>query len=42
MLAKSATPGFIKIKIFQNKGYHIIITDYEITNQVLSCDSLIL
>ena len=35
MLAKLATPGFLKIKIFGNEVYDVIILDYEITNQIL-------
>ena len=26
---KLATPGLLKIKIFKNKGYDVIIVDYE-------------
>ena len=29
MSGKSATPGLLKIKIFRNKGYDVIILDYE-------------
>ena len=39
MSAKLATPGFLKIKIFWNKGYDIIILDYHVTNKSLSRDS---
>ena len=39
MSAKLATPGFLKIKIFQNKGYDVIILDFDVTNKVLPCDS---
>ena len=39
MSAKLATPGLLKIKIFRNKGYDIIILDYDVTNKILSCDS---
>ena len=28
MSAKLATPGLLKIKIFRNKGYDVIIPDY--------------
>ena len=38
MLAKLATPGFLKIKIFRNKGFDVIITDYDLTNKNLSHD----
>ena len=39
MSAKLATPGFLKIKIFRNKGYDLIILDYYVTNKILSSDS---
>ena len=35
MSAKLATPGLLKINIFQNKGYDII-PDFEVTNKILS------
>ena len=34
--AKLATPDFLKIKIFQNKGYDVIIPAYNVTNKILS------
>ena len=37
--AKLATPGLLKIKLFRNEGYDIIIADSDITNKILSCDS---
>ena len=37
--AKLTTPDFLKIQIFQNKGYNVIISDYEVTKKNLSCDS---
>ena len=37
--AKLDTPGFLKIKIFRNKAYHVIILDYDVTNKILSRDS---
>ena len=37
--AKLATPGLFKIKIFQNKGYNVIIPDYDFTNKNLLSDS---
>ena len=37
---KLATPGFLKIKIFQNKGYDVIILDYHVSNKILSRDSI--
>ena len=39
MSAKLATPNLIKIKIFRNKGYDIIILNYDVTNKILSRDS---
>ena len=35
MSAKLATPSLLKIEIFQNKGYDVIILDYDITNKIL-------
>ena len=37
--AKLATPAILKIRIFQKKGYDVIIIDYDVTNKILSCDS---
>ena len=34
-----ATLGFIKIKIFWNKGYDVIIPVYDVTKKNLFCDS---
>ena len=39
MSAKLATPGLLKIKIFWNKGYVVIIFDYYVTNKILLRDS---
>ena len=39
MSARLATPGLLKIKIFQNKPYDAIIPDYDVTNKVLLRDS---
>ena len=39
MSAKLATPGLLKIKIFQNKYYNVIIPEYDVTNKILSYDS---
>ena len=36
MSAKLATPGLLNIKIFRNKGYDVIILDYDINNKILS------
>ena len=37
--AKLAPAGLLKIKIFQNKTYDVIIAAYDVTNKILSCDS---
>ena len=37
--AKLATPNLLKIKIFQNKGYDVIISDYDVTNKFFSHES---
>ena len=39
MSAKLATPGLLKIKMFQNKGYDVVILDYDVTNKILSRES---
>ena len=39
MSAKLATPDLLKIKIFQYKGYDVIIFGYDVTNKILSDDS---
>ena len=39
MLAKLDTTGILEIKIFQNKGYDVIIPDYDVTNKISSRDS---
>ena len=39
MSAKMATPGLLKITVFWNKGYDIIIPINDIPNKILSCDS---
>ena len=39
MRAKLITPGLLKIKIFRNEGYDVIIPEYDVTNKVLSRDS---
>ena len=38
MSAELASPGLLKIKIFQIKGYDVIFFDYDVTNKILSCD----
>ena len=39
MSAKMAFPGLLKIKVFWNKGYDVIISVHELTNKFLSPDS---
>ena len=39
MSAKLATPSLFKRKIFQNKGYDVIIPNYEVDKKILSHDS---
>ena len=40
MLAKMVTLRFLKIQVFLNKGYDIIIFVYDVTNKILSCNSI--
>ena len=37
--AKMATSGLLKIKLFWNQGYDIIIWVYDVTNKILSRNS---
>ena len=39
MSAKMAAPGLLKIPVFWNKGYEVIIFVDDVTNKVLSHDS---
>ena len=39
-LAKLVTPGLLKL--YKNKGYDVIIVDYDVTNKTLSHDSILL
>ena len=39
MSAKMANLGCLKKKVFQNKGYDIIISLHDVTNKILSCNS---
>ena len=39
MLAKVVTLGLLKIKIFWNKGYYVIISVHDITSKILSHES---
>ena len=31
---KLPTSGLLKIKIFQNKGYNVVVLDYDVTNKI--------
>ena len=39
MLAKIATPGLLKIKIFWTKAYDVIVSAHDVTSTILSRDS---
>ena len=39
MSAKMATPGLLKIKIFNNKGYYVIYSVYDVTNKIFPNES---
>ena len=39
MSAKMATPGLLKIKVFWNIGYDVILFVQDFTNKILSRDS---
>ena len=39
MSAKMASLGHLKIKVFWNKGYDVIIFVHNVTNKILSRDS---
>ena len=39
MSAKLTTPSLDQLKIFRNKGYDIIIPDFDVINKILSRDS---
>ena len=39
MSAKMATPGLLKITVFWNKSYDVIISVDDVTNKILSRDS---
>ena len=41
MSAKMATPGLLKIKVFWNKGYDVIISVHDVTNKILSVTQII-
>ena len=37
-VAKMATPGLLKIRVFRNKGYDVIISVHDVTKNFLSRD----
>ena len=39
MSTRMAALGLLKIKVFLNKGYYVIIFLYDVTNKILSRDS---
>ena len=39
MSAKFATPDLFKLNIFRNKGYEVIIPDYDVIDKIFSSDS---
>ena len=39
MSTRLASPALLKSNIFQNKGYDVIILDYDVTSKTLSRDS---
>ena len=39
MSVKITTPGLLKIRVFWNNGYDVIIYVYDATNKILSRDS---
>ena len=40
MSSKLATPGLLKIEIFQSKGYDVIIPNYDVTNKIVFSESI--
>ena len=39
MSAKITTPGLLKIRVFCNNGYDVIISVHDVTNKILSRNS---
>ena len=37
--AKIVTLALLKVKLFSNNSYGVIISDHDVTNETLSCDS---
>ena len=42
MRAKMTTPGFLKIKVFWNKSCDVITYVHDVTNKIISRDSIFL
>ena len=42
MLAKLATLGFLKIKVFRNKGYDVITSLYDVINEIYHVTQILL
>ena len=42
MLAKMATPGLLKIKVFRNKDYYVIISVHDVTKKFSYMTQIIL
>ena len=42
MSAKIATPGLLKVTVFWNKGYDVIISADDVTSKILSLIQIIL
>ena len=40
MPVKMVTPGLLKIRLFWNKGHYVIISVHDVTEKVLSRDSV--
>ena len=38
MSAKMATPSLLKIRLYRNKGYEVIIYVHDVANKILSGD----
>ena len=37
--ARMATPGLLKVKVFWNKDYDVIVSGHDVTNKILSLNS---
>ena len=38
MSTKMAVQGLLKIKLFWNKGYEVVVSSHDVTNKILSRD----